>query len=127
MLDGWRRWDWQDNFRGDLPVLPDLDPVDDHQKWPGRSVLPRIGDRDIDRRIGFRKIMSQADNLELRKVWLKHDRPRCCDIVQLLVDCLVAPETSPIALRRDRALRNQKGRRRLPEHLMEGFEIVPIR
>jgi aldehyde dehydrogenase (NAD+) len=70
MLDGWRRWDWQDDFRGDLPVLPDLDPVDDHQKWPGRSVLPRKGDRDIDRRIGFRKVMSQADNLELRKVRL---------------------------------------------------------
>ena len=51
MLDGWRRWDWQDNFRGDLPVRPDLDPVYDHQKWPGRSVLPRIGDGDIDRRM----------------------------------------------------------------------------
>jgi hypothetical protein len=66
MLDGWRRWDWQDDFRGDPPVLPDLDPVDDHQKWPERSVLPRMGDRDIDRRIGFRKVMSQADDLELR-------------------------------------------------------------
>jgi hypothetical protein len=54
MLDGWRRW-------GDPPVLPDLDPVDDHQKWPGRSVLPRKEDRDIHRRIGFRKVMSQAD------------------------------------------------------------------
>jgi hypothetical protein len=70
--------------------------------------------------------MSQADNLELRKVWLKHDRPRCCDIVQLLIDCIVAPETSPVAFRRDRTLRDQKGRRRLPEHLMQGFEIVPI-
>ena len=126
MLDGWRRWDWQDDFRGDPPLLPDLDPVDDHQKGPWRSVLPRIGDRDIDRRIGFRKVMSQADNLELRKVRLKHNRPRCGDIVQLLIDRLVAPETGPVAFRRDRALRDQKGRRRLPEHLMQGFEIVPI-
>jgi hypothetical protein len=64
-LDGWRRWDWQDDFRGDPPLLPDLDPVDDRQKMAWASVLPRIGDRDIDRRIGFRKVMSQADNLEL--------------------------------------------------------------
>lgn len=64
ILDGCRRSDWQDDFRGDLPVLSDLDSVDDHQKWPGRSVVPRIGDRDIHRRIGFREVMSQADSLE---------------------------------------------------------------
>jgi hypothetical protein len=39
-LDGWRRWDWQDDFRGDPPGLPDLDPVDDHQKWPGVPSCP---------------------------------------------------------------------------------------
>jgi hypothetical protein len=77
ILGVWGRWDWQDDFRGGPPVLSDLDPVDDHQKWLGRSVLSRIGDRDIHRRIGFRKVLSQADNLELRKVRLKHDRPSC--------------------------------------------------
>jgi hypothetical protein len=40
--------------------------------------------------------MSQADNLELRKVRLKHHRPRCGDIVQLPIDRLVAPETGQL-------------------------------
>src|ERR1700674_6018033 len=62
---GWRRY-WQDDLGRDLPVLPDLYPIYNHQKRLGRSVLPRIRDRDIHRRVGFRYVRRPADDLELR-------------------------------------------------------------
>src|ERR1700730_13229832 len=79
-LGGCRRH-WKGDLGGGLPVLPDFYPIYNHQEWLGRSVLPRIGDRDIHGDIGLRNILRQADDLELRIVRLKHDRARSADVV----------------------------------------------
>ena len=95
---GRRRRDRQDDLRSDLPVLPDLDPIDDQQERLRLPVLSRIGHRDVQGHVGFRHIRGQPDDLQLRQVGPKHDGPRGRDIVQLLVDGIIAPEPRPVAL-----------------------------
>ena len=56
-LGGGCRRHWQDDLGGDLPGLTDFYPIYDHQEWLGRSVLPRVGDRDVHGDVGLRNIL----------------------------------------------------------------------
>src|SRR5271169_1907725 len=71
--------------------------------------------------------MGQSDDLELGKVGSEHDRSRPGYIVQLLIYGVITPKSCPVAFGRNGALRDQKSRGRLPEHSVQGLEIVPIR
>src|SRR6201999_4151080 len=44
------------------------------------------------------------DNLELRIIWFEHHRTGAADIMQLLINRLVAPKAGPVSLGLDRAL-----------------------
>src|SRR5271169_4690260 len=71
--------------------------------------------------------MGQSDDLELGKVGSEHDRSRPGYIVQLLIYGVITPKSCPVAFGRNGALRDQKSRGRLPEHSVQGLEIVSIR
>jgi hypothetical protein len=47
--------------------------------------------------------------------------------VQLLIYGVITPKSCPVAFGWNGALRDQKSRGRLPEHSVQGLEIVPIR
>ena len=96
-LDGPCRRDRQDDLGSDLPILLDLDQVDDHQKWFWRPVLSCIGHRNIHWGVGFGYITRQSDDLEPRKVGREDDRSRCSYIVQFSVDRVIAPKPCPVA------------------------------
>src|ERR1700740_3402793 len=92
------RRDRQDDLRSDLPLVCNLLPRDDHRKRLWRAILPRIGNGNIHRCVGFSYVTCKPHDSQLRKIRLEDDWPGRGDIMQLLIDRLVTPEARPIAL-----------------------------
>ena len=108
-----------------FPTLGRVDPCNDHQEWLRGRGLAGVGDRDIERRVGFRDVRSQAHGLHPILV-RRHYEGFGVEVLKVLHDDVSTPESDQLPSTGLSLLATKSVSRELPDHPAPCAQVVPV-